>query len=327
MPDSALAGTERQFRNLLTSAAPNIPIDISCYALATLPRSEQGRLYIEQNGYGSVADLARAKLDGLIVTGTEPRYQSFEMEPYWPEMKDLFRWMDREGPSAVLSCLAAHAAVFQLDGVSRQPLQEKRFGLFKHAKVRAHPLTASLPSTTSVAHSRWNELPAEALAECGYQVLTQSADAGVDLFVRRKRSTWLFFQGHPEYDPGALGREYRRDVRRFLALERDTYPALPANYFGKAESAVLSQFQAYAERNRSPATLHHFPMIRMVEFLPSRWRSPSIDVFAAWMHQIADARPQRRANSHPQSHSGVRNAVGRPARAFGTRTAVLAVKG
>ena len=56
-----------------------------------------------------------------------------------------------------------------------------------------------------IPHSRWNEVRADALTACGYEVLTQSAEAGVDLFVKKKKdSLFVHFQGHPEY--GVPGR-------------------------------------------------------------------------------------------------------------------------
>ena len=65
-------------------------------------------------------------------------------------------------------------------------------------------------------HSRWNEVRADALTSCGYEILTQSAEAGVDLFVKKKRSLFVHFQGHPEYGARTLLKEYRRDIKRFL---------------------------------------------------------------------------------------------------------------
>ena len=69
------------------------------------------------------------------------------------------------------------------------------------------------------------------LAAGGYQLLTQSPEAGVDIFAKELRSQFIFFQGHPEYEALSLEREYLRDISRFLAGERDTYPAVPAGYF------------------------------------------------------------------------------------------------
>ena len=68
----------------------------------------------------------------------------------------------------------------------------------------------------SVPHSRYNELPEEALISRGYRVLSRSSQTGADLFVGNRDSLDVFFQGHPEYEPDTLLREYRRDVGRFL---------------------------------------------------------------------------------------------------------------
>ena len=55
------------------------------------------------------------------------------------------------------------------------------------------------------------------LTQCGYLVLTQSAEGGVDSFVKKKKqSLFVHFQGHPEYGAQTLLKEYRRDIRRFL---------------------------------------------------------------------------------------------------------------
>jgi homoserine O-succinyltransferase len=104
MPDSALAGTERQFLNLLNSAAPSIPIEVIFYSVPGIPRCAAGRQHLSDHFYGSTHDLADARLDAVIVTGTEPRQPSLENEPYWHEMKALFDFLEREGLPAMFSC-------------------------------------------------------------------------------------------------------------------------------------------------------------------------------------------------------------------------------
>ena len=79
--------------------------------------------------------------------------------------------------------------------------------------------------------AKWNELSEDDLRLCGYEVLTQSPDGGVDAFIKQKGSLFVFFQGHPEYDTDALLLEYRRDIGRFLRGERETYPIMPRGYF------------------------------------------------------------------------------------------------
>jgi len=66
-------------------------------------------------------------------------------------------------------------------------------------------------------HSRWNEVQENALTGCGYEVLTKSDSAGVDLFVKqKKKSLFVHFQGHLEHQAETLLKEYRRDIKRFL---------------------------------------------------------------------------------------------------------------
>jgi homoserine O-succinyltransferase/O-acetyltransferase len=144
-----------------------------------------------------------------------------------------------------------------------------------------------------VAHSRWNEISAGDLARCGYRILTSAPAAGVDLFVREKRNTWLFFQGHPEYDPGALGREYQRDVRRYLARERDTYPELPKNYFGTAECALLAEFAERARAARDERLMRKFPYSACPHGIARGWQSPTAGVIGVWLKQIAEAKLDR----------------------------------
>jgi homoserine O-succinyltransferase/O-acetyltransferase len=57
---------------------------------------------------------------------------------------------------------------------------------------------------------------ADALGDSGYFVLTQSAEGGVDTFVKKKKqSLFVHFQGHPEYGAETLLKEYREISRDF----------------------------------------------------------------------------------------------------------------
>ncbi|MBV8978346.1 MAG: homoserine O-succinyltransferase [Alphaproteobacteria bacterium] len=289
MPDKALLSTARQFLNAIEAASPDFRVHVTLYSLSALPRDEAGRRHLADNSYQDLSQLMAADLDAVIVTGTEPRADDLREEPYWPQLSGLFDWIAREGPPAAFSCLAAHAAVLHFDGVERRPLAHKRFGLFEHGKCAHDPLTARLPASFKVAHSRWNELPAEALGAHGYRILTESAEAGVELFVREGRNRLLFFQGHPEYDSRTLGREYHRDVKRFLAGERDDYPDVPRNYFNATEKELLDHFRGRALRERNPALIDRFPR------LPDRLATAGPvagTVYGAWLGGLEAARKQ-----------------------------------
>src|SRR3954469_1887987 len=72
MPDAALQATERQFVALLGAAAGDMPVRLIPYALPDVPRTDWGRQYV-QRFYAGIDELWKVRLDGLIVTGTEPR--------------------------------------------------------------------------------------------------------------------------------------------------------------------------------------------------------------------------------------------------------------
>jgi len=290
MPDSALAGTERQFFNLLRTQPQVVPVQVNLFYLPGIPRSSAGQAHLEKNLYRSAANLQDAQLDALIVTGTEPRLPDLREEPYWGAMAELLDWAERDGPPVTLSCLAAHAAVLHFDGIERRRLPQKLFGVFDHVKVEWSTLTECLAPVLRVAHSRCNEISAQALARCGYQILTQAPDAGVDLFIRQRRNTWLFFQGHPEYDPGALGREFHREARRFLLRERESYPPLPANYFGETDVELLARFEARALADRTETIIEEFPSSAIPRAPSEGWRSPASGAFRLWLQQIADSK-------------------------------------
>src|ERR1700724_2895575 len=181
MPDTALKSTEAQFAALLEAAAGDIPVRLRLFTLPLVPP------------YLGCGDFWDSRLDALIITGTEPRAAALDEEPYWPALAELIEWAEQHTISTVWSCLAAHAAVFHLDGIVRHPLAEKRFGVFDCVKAGDHALTHGLAPHIAVPHSRWNELREEDLAARGYAVLTRSAEAGVDTFVRDGRSLFVFF--------------------------------------------------------------------------------------------------------------------------------------
>ncbi len=186
-----------------------------------------------------------ARLDGLIVTGTEPRAGKLTDEPYWPAMTRLVDWARANTLSTVWSCLAAHAAVLHSDRIERRPLAEKLSGIFACETITPHPLMAGV-APLCVPHSRYNDLPAVALSETGYELLSRSASAGIDAFARQEHggSLFAFFQGHPEYDTDSLLREYRRDIGLHLPGAREHYPVPPLHYFSQYGATLLDAFRS-----------------------------------------------------------------------------------
>ena len=252
MPDAALKATERQFIHLLTAASGTNRIHFHCFSLPSVKRSQSAKWHVDQQ-YTDIADIDRWHIDGLIVTGAEPNAATLPEESFWQDLTEIIDWAKTNTRSTIWSCLAAHAAVLHLDGIERRRLDTKCSGIYDCFSVADHWLTDDLPSPFRVSHSRLNELRAQDLSTRGYQLLTHSPEGGVDIFAKQLGSQFVFFQGHPEYEAVSLEREYLRDISRFLAGERDTYPAVPAGYFDIETEERLASFERRAQSERRPA--------------------------------------------------------------------------
>jgi homoserine O-succinyltransferase/O-acetyltransferase len=283
MPDSALISTERQVFDLLSAAAGKLTVRLHLYSMETTPRTTWGRDYVRRF-YLGINDLLNNSLDGLIVTGAEPTTDSLMEEPYWASFGQVIDWATRNTLSSVCSCLAVHGAVLHLDGIERHPLPSKCIGVFNQTRTADHPLMLDVPSSLKIPHSRWNEVREGALAESGYAILTKSAEVGVDSFIKQhKRSLFVYFQGHPEYEAQSLLGEYRRDVGRFLRRESEDYPDIPKQYFIKAGEEALINFKGQAVADRRPELLASFPADQLVQDLRNHWHSAAKRIYRNWI--------------------------------------------
>ena len=93
-------------------------------------------------------------------------------------------------------------------------------------RVEDDPLFFSTNVNMPVPHSRKNDIAESDLAAKGYRVLSRLGNGQVDIFTREPpgQSRFVLFQGHPEYDPGTLGREYLRDMGRSCAARVTNVP-------------------------------------------------------------------------------------------------------
>jgi homoserine O-succinyltransferase len=213
-------------------------------------------------------------------------------------MADLLTWAEENTSSTILSCLAAHAGVLHSDGIARSPLPDKHFGVFEYQKSCEHPLTRGTPDPIRFPHSRWNDLKEEALKSAGYSVLTSSSESGVDSFVKEKKgSLFVHFQGHPEYGHQTLLKEYRRDVRRYLKQERDTYPSQPRGYFDKKVTRLLDDFRTKAIAERREVTMDAFPGDEAFHALQNGWQESARQVYRNWLHDLVDRKMERATKS------------------------------
>jgi homoserine O-succinyltransferase len=286
MPDPALQATEQQFVKLLDSASEGTLINLSLYSLPNVLRTDWGQSYLDRS-YRNIDTLWNSHLDGLIVTGTEPRAPNLRDEPFWAGLAEVLDWAEENTISTILSCLAAHAAVLHIDGIGRAALDDKRFGVFEQTKVSEHPMLEGAPSRLRFPHSRWNEIKEDALISRGYTILTKSAEAGVDTFAKQRKSLFIFFQGHPEYEGRTLLGEYRRDIGRFLRGERATYPNMPQGCFNEETVAAFIAFQQEAISDRREERLASFPTVLATRILKNTWQSAARRIYRNWLSYIS----------------------------------------
>jgi len=286
MPDAALEDTEIQFFELLEAASGDTPVRLKLHSLSGVPRGERGQQHLKSFYFGT-DDLFNHRLDGVIMTGTEPRQPNLRNEPYWSALANVLDWAESNTISTILSCLAAHAGVLYSDGINRHPLSDKQFGVFAFTKPTQHTLTNGTADIVRFPHSRWNEVQADALTACGYSVLTQSAEGGVDSFVKKKKqSLFVHFQGHPEYGAATLLKEYRRDIRRFVRRERETYPSMPKGYFDAAGARLVSDFRDVVLADGREQLMEDFPESALIATLQKSWHSSAMTIYRNWLRYV-----------------------------------------
>jgi homoserine O-succinyltransferase len=285
MPDEALKATERQYISLLNSASDGMEIHLSLYTLPRVPRSESSSRHIA-GIYSSIDDLWEGQLDGLIVTGREPLAANLMDEPYWDSFTRTLEWAQENAHSTVWSCLAAHAAVLHMDGIERAKRVDKLFGIFECARGSGHLLTAGTPSRFKLPHSRWNGLPEDRLAGCGYSVLTRTADAEVDTFIKQQKKLFVFFQGHPEYESDTLLREYRRDIGRYFRGEIPKYPLMPQGYFDRNTVDALNALQLRAIAGQGEELVPEISTGLSNASIENTWQSSATSIYNNWLRYI-----------------------------------------
>jgi homoserine O-succinyltransferase len=282
MPETAFKVTQRQFVSLLDAASGDIQIWLSLYTLPGFSKGESG----VHSSYSRVEALFDTRLDGLIVTGREPTTPDLRDEPYWESFTQVLEWAQQNTSSTIWSCLAAHAAVLHLDGISRRKRPDKLSGVFECVPEPDHWLTKGVPHRFRVPHSRWNGVAEANLTACGYKVLARGGDTEVDMFIKQGSSLFLFFQGHPEYESDTLYREYRRDVERYLCHQLNAYPSMPANYLDKNIEDALNAVRKQALSSRSTDLLTDLATALQTKSISNTWHATATSMYRNWLEFI-----------------------------------------
>ncbi len=289
MPDGSFVQTERQFLDLLDIGSGTVDLDVRLYTGAGVPRGEATAVHIAER-YAPWSELFDHPPDVLIVTGANPLERAIEDEPFWADLVHLLTWASKNVPSMLLSCLSAHAALKVFDGIGRDRLPSKCAGVFVQEADRGNTLTAGLGPAIVLPHSRLNSVPTDAIRTAGYDVPLFSEEVGWSVATRCvERSTVVLLQGHPEYGPTSLLREYQRDIRRYVRHERDETPVLPLRCTAPEDWEQLADLHRRLTTGaRDPMLLEAFPFGDIEFRAPWPWRRVATQLCTNWLTSIPE---------------------------------------
>lgn len=285
MPDAALRATDRQFIRLLAAAADIFDIWVHPFTLAVAQRGDEARRHIAQH-FASFDDLQARGLDALVVTGANPAQDLLEREAFWDGLGEVLDWAQSSTESVLCSCLATHAVLEKYRGLKRTRLPDKRWGVYQHRILTEHRLIEGLTSPVSAPHSHWYDVTREDMEAVGVTVLMESAEAGVHMAVSED-DFYVFFQGHPEYDPISLLKEYRRELGRYYRGERSDYPPVPEHYFDEGGLARVEAYRPVLEAARSTGTMP--PGLSEADVVPGHgadWNGAGHIIYRNWLKSL-----------------------------------------
>ena len=313
MPDAAIEATERQFMRLVGSCNRIAQIHVHPFAVDAGARGPRARDYLDRY-YESFADVRATGLDALVISGANPAQPELENEPFWDPLVEVMEWAVEHVCSVVCSCLATHACLKHFHGIARRRcLPDKRWGVYEHRNLASHPLLANLNTRFDAPHSHVYEVTRTDVESVGVRVLSESEEAGIHLAVSPDGLRFVFFQGHPEYDKASLAKEYKREVARFAAGEREAYPPYPERYFAAAARAMLDRHRDRVveakERNAAPPA---FPDAELEPRLDNTWTDTGKGMFNNWLglvYQLTDVDRQKplMANLDPGDPLGLKD--------------------
>jgi homoserine O-succinyltransferase len=286
MPDTALAATERQFLRLL-AANPGVNCYFYPFDITGVERSEQARLHIDQY-YCDFDALKSINIDALVVTGANVSQPLLQDELFWPELIKVLDWARSHVRSTICSCLATHAAAKVFYDVDRKSLGEKCWGVFAHNELQTeHPLMKNVQGNIMMCHSRFNDVSKKEFVDQNIEVLIHSEQVGVQLACEKNISV-IYFQGHPEYDDISLLKEYKREIIRYLAGQREDYPPVPQNYFNQSALDVIEQYKQLVQAVvRREDLLDSFPEEKLNQALDNPWKKSAQTIFFNWLQFLA----------------------------------------
>lgn len=296
MPDPALVDTDRQFTSLVAESLKGAPFEMVRLHLTSVERHPPARTWRDQRSVP--VDLPTLeKLDALIITGAEPKTADLQDELYWPELTQLIDQALTLELKVLCSCLASHAAVQHLTGVKRRRRESKLSGVLAFDVRPDHPLARDLAPRLTTPHSRWNALDPDALERTGAMLLSVG-QGEADAFTLPLAKGWLLLQGHPEYEPDTLVREFRRDLLRFQSGQIGACPSPPGGVFSTDEHQA---FERGDDDARAAALIAACDRRLGHGSTSIDWRDSAVSLYRAWLGQDMPFTPAKLSARTPAS--------------------------
>jgi homoserine O-succinyltransferase len=204
--------------------------------------------------------IAKAPLDGLVVTGAPVEEMEYRDVTYWDEITTILTFA-RQNITSTLGICWGGMALAKMIGIEKENFAKKLFGVFETRNLnRMHPVTGELDDLFWCVQSRHSGISDSVLeaeqTRNNVNLLAHSPNGGYTIF-ESPDQRFLMHLGHPEYEAHRLVEEYRRDV----ALGRADVPK-PAN-------------------------------LDLDEPL-NRWRSHGLEFFAQWVRAIYEPTSRER---------------------------------
>ena len=193
--------------------------------------------------YIDFEEIKESKFDGMIITGAPLEKMEYEDVSSWSEITKIFDWSRNHVTSTMFICWASQAGLYHFYGIPKYPLEDKKFGVFKHKVLKPQlPIFRGFDDEFYAPHSRHTEVKAEDIKKVkGLDIISESDDAGVFMAIGRGGRE-IFITGHAEYSPYTLDTEYRRDLKKGLDIN------MPIGYYkdDEPEHGPLVRWRGHA---------------------------------------------------------------------------------
>lgn len=226
--------TETQLLRLLSNSPLQVEVELLQTKTHTSKNTNANHLL---KFYKTFDDIRDTKFDGMVITGAPVEQLEFEQVDYWNELVEIMEWSKTNVYSTFHICWGAQAGLYFHYGISKQLLESKMFGIFKHhVMAQNHKLMRGFDEEYNAPHSRHTTMCEQEIIGCNdLLVLSKSEIAGINIVASRD-GRQFFATSHSEYDRNTLADEYFRDLDKGLCTQ------LPQNYFKDNDSANQPNF-------------------------------------------------------------------------------------